>query len=254
MKCLRNIMPYYYTKFFFGDRRKHGTKYLNEDKDWVEWNKKNDEIYVQTGRENNIHNTILNSGYKTLEKQRISGNILEIGPGFIPHLKYWDYSKVYNYTLLDSRKKNIDISSEILNKKKITNDYILGHTPETLSNVKDNSLDCILAFNTLEHLRNIESYVKEFLRILKPDGLLIGSIPTEGGLAWGTGRYFTTYQWFKKNTNIDFYKIICWEHVNFCDTIINLLNKELKIVRYKFYPLTIPIIDINLSYNFIYRK
>lgn len=254
MKCLRKILPYYFEKTLFGDRRKHGIKFQSDDKDWLEWNQRNEELYLQTGRESIIHNTILNSGYKVLEKQKISGNLLEIGPGFIPHLSFWDYSKINNYTLLDSRKNNIEISSKILNKKKIINDSILGNTPESLADIKDNSLDCILAFNTLEHLLNIELYLIQFLRILKADGLLIGSIPTEGGLAWGTGRFFTTYQWFRKHTNIDFYKIICWEHVNFSEEIISLLNKKMKNVHEEYFPFRIPLIDLNLSYNFVFKK
>lgn len=224
---------------------------MENDKDWIEWNRRNDEFYLKTGRENGIHKAVLNSGYKILERANIRGDVLEIGPGFISHLEFWDYSKIQNYTLFDSRDKNLKVSRNILNDHKIHNDKVLYNKDIKLKCFRDNQFDHIISFFTLEHIPDIENFILEIKRILKPRGSFIGSIPTEGGFLWGTGRYFTTYQWFKKHTYIDFYKIICWEHVNFADEIVKLLNHHFATLKSSFWPFKVSLIDLNITYSFI---
>lgn len=82
----------------------------------------------------------------------------------------------------------------------------------------------------------------------------MGSIPAEGGIAWGLGRFLTTRRWFHKNTTIDPDKIICWEHPNFAPQIISELSKYFTQVKLSFWPLKIAILDINLTVSFIFKK
>ena len=67
--------------------------------------------------------------------------------------------------------------------------------------------------------------LKEFNRILKKNGIIVGAIPNEGGMAWGFGRYLTTRRYTKK-FNINYDKIICWEHPNFADFIFESFQKN----------------------------
>ena len=59
----------------------------------------------------------------------------------------------------------------------------------------------------MEHVYELDSYVKELKRVLKPGGLLVGSVPTEGGIAWGIGRYLTSRRYVRKNMSFDYDKI-----------------------------------------------
>ena len=61
---------------------------------------------------------------------------------------------------------------------------------------------------------------------LKPDGIIVGAIPAEGGLLWALGRFLTSRQWLHKNTNIDYDKLICWEHPNYADFILKKLDQN----------------------------
>ena len=89
---------------------------------------------------------------------------------------------------------------------------------------------------------------------MKPDGLLIGSVPTEGGIAWGLGRFLTTRILAKKQMNIDYDKIICWEHPNFVNTVKKLLDKNFMCVQSSKKPFGILPMDLNLSWSFIYSN
>ncbi len=45
------------------------------------------------------------------------------------------------------------------------------------SGIPDQSVDCVVSFETIEHVPDDEGLIDEFFRILKPDGLLICSTP-----------------------------------------------------------------------------
>lgn len=85
----------------------------------------------------------------------------------------------------------------------------------------------IVSFYSFEHLYPFPVYLKGLLRGLKHGGMLVGAIPCEGGLLWGAGRYATSRIWLKRHTNINPDKIICWEHPNFADTVLNALDLRL---------------------------
>lgn len=42
---------------------------------------------------------------------------------------------------------------------------------------EDNSINAVLAFNLLEHIFNYQFLIKEIFRVLKPEGVLLGSVP-----------------------------------------------------------------------------
>ena len=85
------------------------------------------------------------------------------------------------------------------------------------------SQDVLISFYSLEHLNPFEPWMAELSRVLKPGGRLVGAIPAEGGIAWGVGRWLTSRRIMKAKYGLDIRKIICWEHVSFCDTILRRL-------------------------------
>ena len=84
-----------------------------------------------------------------------------------------------------------------------------------------------MSFFSLEHIYNLNTCIKEIKRVLKRNGKLIFAIPNEGSFAWGFARYLISRRWMIKNTDINYDKIICWEHPNFATKIIkNLPSKD----------------------------
>ncbi|ETR76447.1 hypothetical protein X566_17615 [Afipia sp. P52-10] len=131
--------------------------------------------------------------------------------------------------------------------------HLVSRHGPALSDIREKSVDIVLSFANLEHLHPLEDHLNEITRVLKPNGLLAGAIPSEGGLAWGVGRYLTSRRWFEKNTNIDLYKLICWEHPNFADEILACIAGSFEFERRAYWPTRVPSIDANLVISFVCR-
>ena len=115
--------------------------------------------------------------------------------------------------------------------------------------------DLVISFYSLEHLHPLDRYLVEINRVLVPGGQLVGAIPAEGGIAWGLGRYLTTRRYFKKHTSIDPDKIICWEHPNFADQVLEELDASFHRDKVTFWPLAAaPLLDANLIIGLVYSK
>ena len=112
-------------------------------------------------------------------------------------------------------------------------------------------MDIILSFYSLVHLYPLD----DMSYYLKPEGLLVGAIPAEGGLFWALVRYLTSRRWLHKNTKINYDKLICWEHPSFADYIINRLDEKFERLFVKALPIAaIPLVDNNLTFKFCYKK
>jgi len=101
----------------------------------------------------------------------VNGTLLEIGTGMgygfeilAPHVDH--YIAVDKYT------------SEIIEKNK-DNDHFdfYQHSVPPLSHIKDNSVDFVVTFQVIEHIKNDRLFVKEISRVLKPGGKAIISTP-----------------------------------------------------------------------------
>ncbi len=57
--------------------------------------------------------------------------------------------------------------------------FVQGFLPECLHDIPDNSVDCVISFETLEHVENPGALLAEFHRILTPGGRLISSVPND---------------------------------------------------------------------------
>lgn len=55
--------------------------------------------------------------------------------------------------------------------------FVQGYLPECLQAIPDNSIDCVISFETLEQVENPTALLVEFHRILTPGGRLISSVP-----------------------------------------------------------------------------
>ena len=235
----------------FGNRKLYGTKKVQNDKDWIKWNKFYYKFYTKTQKEG-VGNIVNEWGYKILKKLSFKKKIIfELGPGTLPHYRFWKDVPEKFYA--------VDVFEKFLSesKKKIPKIF-KGYKVTKYQKIplKGNSVDIILTFYSLEHMLDLDKKLSEFKRILKKNGKIVGAIPNEGGIAWGAGRYLTSRRFVKNNSNINYDKIICWEHPNFADHIIQSFKKNnLKINYIKMYPFSfIKSIDFNLVTTFILSK
>ena len=120
-------------------------------------------------------------------------------------------------------------------------------------NCKSNSIDFVISFFSLEHIYNLDDCIKEIKRVLKKNGCLVFAIPNEGSFAWGLARYLISRRWMKKNTNINYDKVICWEHPNYATTIIKNLDNNLLKSKIKNIP-NIYFDDLSFIKKGVYKK
>jgi SAM-dependent methyltransferase len=237
----------------FGDRKQFGLTVQPDDPCWQEWQKTYLNFYY-SNQKRSVGKVINNAGYRIMSKVDINGKkVLEIGPGDINHIDDWKGTPLL-YVIADIRQEMLDISSMKLGAKGISYDAKLLDKNSSKLPFGEEEFDIVVSFYSFEHLYPFPAYLDEILRVLKHRGKLVGAIPCEGGLLWGIGRFMISRRWLKKHTSINPDKIICWEHPNFADMILNILDLKMHKQYLGFWPFMISSIDINLIVKFIYEK
>lgn len=251
--CLGELLPSFLLEPLFGDRERYGRLYDPSDSDWLEWLRVRVRFYHES-QKRSVGALVNNAGYQVMRRLEFAGKrVLEIGPGDIQHLDYWK-GKPENYCLVDIQEEMLIRSASRLEKVDIPHECFLVERDETALPFEDGEFDYVVSFYCLEHFFEIGDSLREFLRVLRPGGKLVGAIPAEGGLARGLGRFLTSRRWLINHSNLNPDKIICWEHPNFAPDVIEALGSRMKCVHLSFWPLTIPSIDLNLVLRFIFEK
>lgn len=254
--CIRRVTPNRIAKVLWGDRERWGLVAQEDDSCWIEWGGEYLSFYEQNQRKG-IGVRVNDAGYRVMSSINLSDKVcLEIGPGDIRHLPFWiGKKKPKKYIVADVQRGMIDKALATLSSLGVPVCPLLVCRDSKELPLEESSVDVIVTFYSLEHIYPLEPYLRELHRILRPGGMLIGAIPAEGGLAWGVGRALTSRRWFKKNTMIDPDKIICWEHPNYADEIISLLDSVFKRRMTSLWPFSfLPLLDTNLVVRFIYEK
>ncbi len=252
---VRKIVPYWIYKKFWGDRKKFGLQPDVHDSDWKIWQDKAFDDFYQKTQQHGIGDIVNRMAYPVIRHYDFEGKrVLEVGPGIIRHLQYVKSNPV-KYTLCDINEDVLSISEKQLKAVGIPCETILlARESGSVLPFADESFDVVISFNSLEHLHPLNSYLVEIKRTLKRGGQVVGGIPCEGGLAWGLGRFLTTRRYVHKNYGINYDKIICWEHSNFADVIIDRLDAHFEREYLKLHPFNWLPIDFNLVASFVFKK
>ncbi len=251
---IQKVFPYTISRRLWGDRKYFGNKIDDNDPEWLIWQEKAYTDFYQNTQQKGIGNAISQMAYPVVSQIDFSGKrVLEIGPGIIRHLEYIQ-SDIHTYILCDINEDFLKYAEKQLLDHNINYQTLVKKRKDHSLPLEDNSIDILITFNSLEHLNPLEDYLQEFERVLCPGGRVVGGIPCEGGLAWGLGRYLTTRRYVHKNYGINYDKIICWEHPNFADFIIEQLDAFFIRKYLEFHPFSFLPIDFNLISSFIYKK
>ena len=215
---IRKFLPAIIRNSLWGNRKKYGVNVDVNHSDWKEWLNFYNEFYTKTQKEG-VGEIVNNWGYQVIGNINLNGmSVLEIGAGNLPHKRFWRG--------LPTKYHLVDVDDTFLQEQKnklcefkidVQLHYVKrGEVPA----IEDDSLDVIFTFYSLEHLFDLDKQLQFYYSKLKKGGFLIGAVPNEGGLAWGLGRFLTTRRFVHKHTNLNYNRIICWEHPNFCDDIL----------------------------------
>ncbi len=249
---IRNIVPGFLSARLWGDRKRFGLVPQGDDPCWREWQSMYLDFYEDNQREG-IGAIVNDAGYRVMSEVDLDGKtVLEIGPGDIRHIEFWN-SRPQKFILADIQEGMLLKGVKKLDDAGVRTEKILLKRGQPLP-IPDSSVDIVVSFYSLEHIYPLKPYLQQVKRVLKPGGILVGAIPCEGGLAWGGGRFVTSRRWYKKHTSINPDKIICWEHPNFADQIVSMLDTEFSRQKLRHWPFAwVPLIDFNLVLKFVYR-
>lgn len=226
----------------------------SEDEMWLAWQKAAPKFYEKTYYQDKSLVAHINiAGHHLMErmlgKDAYYPSVLEVGTGTGYHLPFVKHR--YDHYLMT------DLSSDLLAiaQEKHGSRRGLGYEIQDATNLdyEDASFDRLISVYNLEHLPSPHMVLKEWRRVLKPRGILTIAIPLDGGLAWRIGRYLSTRHRFA-NEGLDLDYIIAREHINPSYNLISLINHYFYNRREYWYPLKLPIVDINLLYVCLLKK
>ena len=246
-------LPFSISTVLFGDRKRFGPLPVLDDPSWKEWLARDLDFYLANQR-SSVGLTVNRAGYAIVEKVDLEGkNVLEIGPGAIEHIRHWKGRPRYwvNY---DIRPNLLEIAAKRIESTGVAHREVIADSGSKTLPFESDLFDVVFTFYALEHIFPLDNHLQEIARVLRPGGSLAGAIPCEGGLFWGLGRFFTSRRWLRKHTTIDPNRLICWEHPNFADFVLNRLTALFDRQTVNFWPLKIRLIDVNLIASFLYRK
>jgi ubiquinone/menaquinone biosynthesis C-methylase UbiE len=115
-------------------------------------------------------------------------------------------SKLFSKILaVDGSKKMLIELNKKLDEKKIRNVSTLHSNVLSISEVSNETIDCLYFFGLLEHIVNVDKFVQEIYRVLRKDGIVIGVTPNADSpwyrlrsLVRGTGKHCSSDKYYKK--------------------------------------------------------
>lgn len=178
------------SKVLFGDRGTFGQTPFPNDPDWAEWNSGDVYAHFHNDTQHSGLGKIVNdAGYRIHRQARLDGKtVLEIGPGTLEHLSFAN-GKPEKYLVVDVNKTFLDIATAKLTEAGIPSEAIVTSRDTVALPLPTASVDTVISFYSLEHLHPLSRHLDEMGRVLKPGGEVVGAIPAEGGLAWGSAGF-----------------------------------------------------------------
>lgn len=165
---------------------------------------------------------------------------LEIGAGLGAHLKWENYQE-QEYHANELRPELCEVIEANFPGVEARVGDCQQHLP-----YKDEYFGRILAIHVLEHLPDLPAALREIWRVLDRNGRFSVVIPCEGGWAYTLGRNVSARPHFEKKYGQSYDWFVACEHINKPTEIIEELESLFDIVHSRYYPLFLPVTNLNL--------
>ncbi len=210
--------------------------------------------YIESYDTNNSDNTLaglfLQKSHqlleKTLPKNVVCNRVLEVGAGSGHHFSFVEQD-FKEYMMTDSSKGMLEITAKKLSRQVAERPLTIEMQDATSLTYQDNSFDRLIATHVLEHLSDPVSVMREWNRVVRPNGIISIVLPCDPGLLWRAGRYFGPRRNARK-CGIAYDYLQAAEHINSIYNLVVFIRHHFEDVTELWYPTRIPFPDLNLFY------
>ncbi|TIN25422.1 MAG: class I SAM-dependent methyltransferase [Mesorhizobium sp.] len=169
--------------------------------------------------------------------------VLEVGAGTLAHLPFVRH-RFERYIASDFDQSVLDAVKDAPHPKGVE---LLKLDGSSLP-FQDNSFNRLIATHVLEHVPFPHLAIQEWVRVLKPGGVLSLILPCDPGWAWRLGRYLGPRKHAEKaGLPYDYY--MAREHINSIFNLDQLLKYHFPKRDVIWWPMRLPFPDINLIYT-----
>lgn len=117
----------------------------------------------------------------------------------------------------------------------------------------DGVFETMFCLFTLEHVFELDAFLKGMWRMLSPEGRLYVAIPAEGGLLWSCLR-LAAHVKYSKTLGINYRKVASMEHCNTACAVESALKKHFLIEKSRLLPFGFGGFNVNFAKIYRLRK
>ena len=170
------------------------------------------------------------------------GTVLEIGAGTLAHLPFVRH-RFDRYIASDHDPRVMEVAAKRAIPARVELQQLTaGRLP-----FDNDSIDRIIATHVLEHVPAPQEALAEWVRVLRPGGVLSIILPCDPGLLWRFGRMFgPRSRAIAAGLPYDYY--MAREHINSIHNLATILDYHFPESQVSWWPSRVPVADLNLIY------
>lgn len=204
------------------------------------------ENYDRLNYGRSLSNSVLTRTHALIEKpfgpERTFDAVLEVGAGTMAHLHFVRH-RYGRYIASDHDPKVIAMIEAM--------DLPDGVEVQKLSGNRlpfaDDSFDRLIATHVLEHVPDPHLALQEWVRVVRPGGVISLILPCDPGLAWRFGRMLGPRA-KARAAGLEYDYFMAREHINAIFNLRQLLKYHFPRRQETWWPLRVPLPDLNLIY------
>ena len=173
---------------------------------------------------------------------------LELGAGIGGHLKFEPLDR-QDYHCIELRES----MAQELRRKYPSVTVVTGDCQKRIP-YDDDYFDRVVVIHVLEHLPDLPAAISEVHRVLKWNGVFSVVLPCDPGLAYECARKISAERIFKARYKLPYRWFARREHINSPAEILNVIGKRFDIFDKVYFPLLVPLVNLNLCIGLTARK
>jgi phosphatidylethanolamine/phosphatidyl-N-methylethanolamine N-methyltransferase len=219
---------------------------MRQDPDFLDYMRKWTAVYERQNYEGGLAGYFLSKSHEWCERAYLASDhfsrVLEVGAGTGKHLQFVRHG-FDEYVLTDMHTQMLEQITQSADRA-----VRVEVQDATKLTYADGSFDRLIAAHILEHLPEPHKVIREWMRVLKPGGVLSIVLPCDPGFAWRLGRNLGPRKSFT-DVGIDYDYWMAREHINPVNNLVSFLRFYFgEEISEKWLPLRIPSMDVNLFY------